>query len=258
MGAAVRALGPSSVSLACMPCGGLRAAGVVGGRPGGWPSTVVRGVWCLALCLPRPPVAWGGQPGLRNPYFPGAGGVRVGIQQRPHSVPSWEPALQAVGMAGGRPRGGAAPRCCEGAPGVKRSPSPGCPSVGPAARACRSLAVGAGVSVWVCRPYVGRAAGRGCVWCVVCLCGVCVLVGAWRCGVCRGAVVRGAASLRPSPCCPPLLRYLLVLCLPWLGAVPPSPRASLARLLATLLLPALLRRSLPFPLLSVGLPSSLA
>ena len=154
--------------------------------------------------------------------------------------------------------GGGAPRRCEGAPGVRRSPSPGCPSVGRTARACRSLAVGAGVGAWVCRLSVGRAAGRGCVWCVWCLCGVFVLVGAWRCGVCRGAVVRGAASLCLPPCCHPLCRYPLVLGLPWLVAVPPSPRASLARLLATLLLPALLRRSLPFPLLSVGLPSSLA
>ena len=31
----------------------LRAAGVVGGRPrGGWPATVVRGVWCQAPSLP--------------------------------------------------------------------------------------------------------------------------------------------------------------------------------------------------------------
>ena len=41
-------------------CGG-------GGRasPGGVPSTVVRGAWCQALSLPRPPVLWSGQPGFR-------------------------------------------------------------------------------------------------------------------------------------------------------------------------------------------------
>ena len=41
-------------------CGG-------GGRasPGGVPSTVVRGAWCRALSLPRPPVLWSGQPGFR-------------------------------------------------------------------------------------------------------------------------------------------------------------------------------------------------
>ena len=66
---------------------GLRAAGVVGGRPwGGWPATVVRGVWCQALSLPRPPVLWSGQPGFRGPCVPGAVGAGVGTQHRPHSV----------------------------------------------------------------------------------------------------------------------------------------------------------------------------
>ena len=36
---------------------GLRVAGVAGGRPWlGWPATALRGVWCQALSLPRPPV----------------------------------------------------------------------------------------------------------------------------------------------------------------------------------------------------------
>ena len=39
---------------------GLRATGVVGGRPRGWrPATVVRGVWHQAPPLPLPPVLWG-------------------------------------------------------------------------------------------------------------------------------------------------------------------------------------------------------
>ena len=47
---------------------GLRAAGLVGGRPrAGWPATVVRGVWCQALSLPRPPILWGGQRGFCDP-----------------------------------------------------------------------------------------------------------------------------------------------------------------------------------------------
>ena len=33
--------------------------------PGGVPSAVVRGAWCQALSLPRPPVLWSGQPGFR-------------------------------------------------------------------------------------------------------------------------------------------------------------------------------------------------
>ena len=63
---------------------GLRAVGVVGGRPrGGWPATVVRGVWCQALSLPRPPVLWGGQPGFRDPCVPGAVGAGVGPSTGP-------------------------------------------------------------------------------------------------------------------------------------------------------------------------------
>ena len=89
---------------------GLRAAGVVGGRPrGGRPATVVRGVWRQALPLPRPPVLWSGQPGFRNPCVPGAVGAGVGTKHRPHSVRPCGPALLAVGPAEGRPRGGCLP-----------------------------------------------------------------------------------------------------------------------------------------------------
>ena len=94
---------------------GLRAAGgVVGRRPGGWPAPVVRGVWCQALSLPRPPVFWGGQPGFRDPCVPGAVGAGVGTQHRPHSVRPCGPALLAVGVAEGGPRGGGAFHRCEG------------------------------------------------------------------------------------------------------------------------------------------------
>ena len=82
---------------------GLRDAGVVGGRPRGrWPATVVRGVCCQALSLPRPPVLWGGEPGLRKPCVPGAVSGGVGTQHRPHSVRPCGPALLAVGVAEGR------------------------------------------------------------------------------------------------------------------------------------------------------------
>ena len=64
VGAVVRAWGPSTVPLACMPCGGLRAAGVTGGRPFmGGAFNVARGVWCQALSLSRPPVSQCGRPG---------------------------------------------------------------------------------------------------------------------------------------------------------------------------------------------------
>ena len=83
-----------------------------GGRPrGGWPATVVRGVWCQRLSLPRPPVLWSGQPGFRDPCIPGAVGAGVGTQPRPHSVRPCGPALLAVGVAEGRPRGAAFQHC---------------------------------------------------------------------------------------------------------------------------------------------------
>ena len=79
---------------------GLRAVGVVGGCPrGGRPATVVRGVWCQALSLPRLLVLWGGQPGFRDPCVPAAVGAGVGTQHRPHSVRPCGPALLAVGVA---------------------------------------------------------------------------------------------------------------------------------------------------------------
>ena len=114
VGASVRTWAPGTVSLACMPCGGLRAAGVAGGPPGGGePLTVVRGVWCQALSPPAAARPLGQAARPRCPCFPGAGGLNVGTQHRPHSVRSCELALRAVGMAGGRPRGGAS-RHCEG------------------------------------------------------------------------------------------------------------------------------------------------
>ena len=97
---------PAPLRAGVARCGG-------GGRasPGGVPSTVVRGAWCQALSLPRPPVLWSGQPGFRDPCVPGAVDAGVWTQHRPHSVRPCEPALIAVGVAGGRPRGGAFHRC---------------------------------------------------------------------------------------------------------------------------------------------------
>ena len=85
----------------CVP---LRRWGAAPG--GGWPANVMRGVWCQALSLPRPPVLWSGQPGFRDPCVPGAVVAGVGTQHRPHSVRPCRPALLAVGVAEGRPRGG--------------------------------------------------------------------------------------------------------------------------------------------------------
>ena len=73
---------------------------------GGWPATVVRGVWCQALSLPQPPVLWSGQPGFCDPCVPGAVSAGVGTRHRPHSMRPCGQALLAVGVAEGRPRGG--------------------------------------------------------------------------------------------------------------------------------------------------------
>ena len=92
------------------PCGPASlAVGVAEGRPWGVPSTVVRGAWCQALSLPWPPVLWSGQPGFRVPCVPGAVGAGVGTQHRSHSVRPCGPALLAVGVAEGHPRGGCFP-----------------------------------------------------------------------------------------------------------------------------------------------------
>ena len=94
---------------------GAACRGGGGGRPrGGRPATVVRGAWCQALSLPRPPVLWSGQPGFRDPCVTGTVGAGVGTQHRPHSVRPCGPALLAVGVAEGRSRGGGAFHHCEG------------------------------------------------------------------------------------------------------------------------------------------------
>ena len=127
---------------------GLRAAGVVGGRPqGGWPATVVRGAPRQTLSLPRPPVLWSGRPGFCDPCVPGAVGAGVVTQHQPHSVRPCGPALLAVVVAEGRPQEGCLPPLW-GASEARRCPSPDCPPTGRAVRVRHPRAVGAGVWVW--------------------------------------------------------------------------------------------------------------
>ena len=79
VGAGVWAWGPNTVPLACMPCRGCVPRGWCGGGAapgGGWPATVVGGIWCQALSLPRPPVLWAGCRGPL-PTGCGCGGVRA-------------------------------------------------------------------------------------------------------------------------------------------------------------------------------------
>ena len=195
------------------------------------------------LSLLRWPVPGGGQPGSCYPCFLRAAGAGVGTQCWPHSVPSCKPALRAVGVVAGRPRGGVSRAVVRGRLGLgARPPLAACLWVGQLGPVAH-LPWGAGVLAWVYSPSLGRAAGRVCVWCVWCLCGFCVLVGAWWCGARRGSVVCGPVSLCPGPWYPPVSLCRVVWCVPWLGAVPlprcaPCSGACLD----------VLARSLPFPL----------
>ena len=104
--------GPGSPlpGLACTPCGGCVPRGWWGAvTGGGWPATVVRGVSCQAPSLPRPPVFLSGQPGYGDPCSSGAVGVGMETQHRFHGVHPCGPALLAVGVAEGHPRGGCLP-----------------------------------------------------------------------------------------------------------------------------------------------------
>ena len=104
--------GPTLSPWPACPVGAACRGGGGGASPGGgWPATVVRGVWCQALSLPRPSVLWGGRPGFCDPCVQGAVRAGVGTQHRPHSVRPCGPALLAVGVAEGRSRGGGFHRC---------------------------------------------------------------------------------------------------------------------------------------------------
>ena len=106
----MRACGPSTGLTACALAG--RRCSLWGWRegvPGGVPSTVVRGAWCQTLSLPRPLVLRSVQPGFRDPRVPGAVGAGVWTPHRPHSVRPCGPALLAVVVVEGRPRGGCLP-----------------------------------------------------------------------------------------------------------------------------------------------------
>ena len=260
---------------------GLRAAGVVGGRPrGGWPATVVRGVWYQPLSLPQPPVLWGGQPGSATrvswvrlvwAWDPAAAPRRAsllaGIARRggggrasPGGVPStivrgvWGRALPLPRLpalwAGCR---GPLPTCCgRGCAGVGALHRPRGP------RALSGLrAMGLAGGVWVqappfpCCPPSGRAAGARWPRAVGAAVGVCGV-----CGACAVRAVVLGVALCLSPWCPPLWCFVAVLrspCAcraPFPACVPCSSAGYLPFL-------SWLRRCLPFPLPSVCSPSSL-
>ena len=197
--------GPNTVPLACMPYGGCVPWGWWGAVPGGGrPATVVRGVWCQALSLPRAPVLWSGQPGFRDPCVPGAVGAGVGTQHRPHSVRLCGPALLAVGVAEGRSRGGAfhryEGRLWSGAPPPRTARPPG-GLLGSATHMLWSRACWCGgptLSPWPACPVGAacRGAGGG------------PSPGGVACHRCEGRLVSGAV---PLPAARPLGRAAGVL-----------------------------------------------
>ena len=102
---------------------------------GGWASAggrfpALRGASGVRRCpSPGRPSSGAGSQGSATRVLPGAVDAGVWAQHRPHSVRPCGPALLAVGVAEGRPRGGCLPPLW-GAPGVRRCPFPGRPSSG--------------------------------------------------------------------------------------------------------------------------------
>ena len=200
VGAGVWVWEPNTVPLACMPCGGCMPWGPRGAVPGGGGLPPLRGAPGVRRCpFPRPPVLWSGQPGFRDPCVPGAVGAGVGTQHRPHSVRPCGPALLAVGVAEGRPRGGSLPPLW-GASEARRRPFPDCPPTGRAVGVRHPRAVGAGMWVWgpntvpsACIPC-GGCMPRGWLGAVP---------GGVACHRCEGRLVSGAV---PPPAARPLER----------------------------------------------------
>ena len=127
VGTGVGAWRSSTVPLACMPCGGLHAAGVVGGRPGGVALHRCEGRLVSGAVPPPAARILGRAAGVPRPVVPGRG-----WRGRGEPAPAPQRALlRAVvaycggggGVPGG-PRGGALRRC-EGrlSSGTLRPPS---------------------------------------------------------------------------------------------------------------------------------------
>ena len=103
VGAGVQAWGLGTVPLACMPCGGLRAAAVVIGRPGGV---------AFDLCEGR--LASGAVPPLASRPFGRAARARCPCVPAPapqHAL--LQAGVACCGGGGRRPRGGGVLRRCE-------------------------------------------------------------------------------------------------------------------------------------------------
>ena len=169
VGADVRAWGPSTVPLAASrPCGGLRAAGVVGGRPLGGALPALRGASCVRCC-----------PSHGCPPYPNAhvSRERVVWVWGPRSARSCEPAFALWGWREGIPGGGAFCRS-EG-----RLRSGACPP--PAARPQGGLSGSATHVLWA--RLCGRTSPALSLW-LACPAGGCVLRVWWEAVPGRGGL----------------------------------------------------------------------
>ena len=153
-----------------------------------------------AVPPPWPPVLWSGQPGIRDPSVPGAVSAGVGTKHRPHNVRPCGPALLAVGVAEGRPRGGCFTPSCEGRPRSGAVPPP-------TARPLGGLLGSATHVLWarVCgrggptlSPWPACPVGAAC-----CGAGGGPSLGGLACHRCEGCLVSGAV---PPPAARPLER----------------------------------------------------
>ena len=106
VGAGVPVWGPGTVPLACMPCGAACRGGGGGPFPRKFACHLCEGASGVRRCPSPGHLSSGaGRWGSANPCVPGAVGAGVGAQHRPHSMRPCGPALHAVRVAEGRPRG---------------------------------------------------------------------------------------------------------------------------------------------------------
>ena len=176
----------------------LSAAGSAGGRPQGGVACH-RCEGCLVSDTVPPPAArpLGRVAGVPRPVCPrcgwcGPGDPAPALQRAPLRA-----GVARVGVAEGRPRGGAF-HCCKGASDVRRSPLPYCLPTGRVVGVHYPRAVGAGVWVW----------GPNAVPLACMPCGGCVprgwggaVPGGVACRCCEGRLVWGAL---PPPAARPL------------------------------------------------------
>ena len=156
----MRAWGPGTVPLACLPCGALHAAGLAGGRPGGWGAlTFVRGVWCHELTPTLQAVEGAGSQALVDLVYRARVVWAWGPSDSPTACARASRRCALWGRREGVPPGGASGRC-EGRLGLAARPPP----------AARPWAGQSGSPAHMPRAQVCRPGGPAMspLWCVPC------------------------------------------------------------------------------------------